>query len=922
MAHLSFDLRRQYLSKKQFPRLLEELTRAVVDVQPEDILGFISLWALLRRAGDQVTEPSLAHVQELLDEGTCDACTAVCNEVLSSSEKASSVTPGEGSEAYLERALEEAQRLEKRLKDFLRRDERLPRGRVTEAGWLANELHNTARRFSSIHANLVNQTQETHPTAEARQNGFALLSALRREDSVATGECLEQPCDLSLINKEGHTPLTLATSKELSEVSLKLIELNADVNFVTKDGDSALIWASCKGLLEVCKKLLEHHADVNFTDRGGKSPLVWAARNGFPEICEVLLEAKANAAYVSPAGRTPLMWAARSGLKEICGKLIQAKANIHQADKDGKTALLWAAEASCRDVCVSLLAAKADFTHTDIRGRSMVYYASLNADALADLNVWSRDHSERSIADAVASNRAELKVQLQLMSFQNDRLGQKLEQARAHNAKLSDELNRTKQQLNFHSTWEQQKLMGHVNCVEKFGFGALRRCTESKSLDGNSQQSLAPFLQLLLQLPLEHPFEYSICPHCGIFTKDLPNHYRRAVHACPLGCQCDPCHLFQHFLSAHREPSSDDDETEFMRWLSIHFAIRPLTTEAVVDSIRHFVGSLDHSFAQILTPDNIAALHFLTLDTEFRHKANTLLLDKNADLSPVWHSIIRHIDRGLGALKPLPWKVTFYRGTDKRAPEGTYKEDQFLVWPAFTSVTTSLDVVKELFETEGSLFIVNPDTAKSQARDVAPFSALIGEQEVIYRRNTWFRVAEILTGKYKEDFEKALGKSLAQVDVYVLEEVTHERARSVLTSRAGPTSRTARYGLALLDALHHGDLPKIERWLANPGPLDDLDKDGHSALTLAASKGLEDACAKLIDLNVDVNHVTKDGDSPLIWASCKGLIVVVLKLIEARANVNFADKTARSPLMWAAQNGHSEVCDILLESKASATHRS
>eukprot|EP00906_Rhabdomonas_costata_P004022 RCo006033 len=696
MAHLSFDLRRQYLSKKQFPRLLEELTRAVVDVQPEDILGFISLWALLRRAGDQVTEPSLAHVQELLDEGTCDACTAVCNEVLSSSEKASSVTPGEGSEAYLERALEEAQRLEKRLKDFLRRDERLPRGRVTEAGWLANELHNTARRFSSIHANLVNQTQETHPTAEARQNGFALLSALRREDSVATGECLEQPCDLSLINKEGHTPLTLATSKELSEVSLKLIELNADVNFVTKDGDSALIWASCKGLLEVCKKLLEHHADVNFTDRGGKSPLVWAARNGFPEICEVLLEAKANAAYVSPAGRTPLMWAARSGLKEICGKLLESNANIHQADKDGKTALLWAADENRDEICVDLLAAKADCLQTDKEGRDLLFYAHRRE------NLASR--SPRSLYQRISTRKGTIAFpsspsrgqQFQCILLRNAALEDELKQAQLRQAALSAEVRRTFQQL-ADLTRSRRKTTfppGFSGSLAKYGEMVSERCGSCKVLPTPPGDSslLDAFSKLDLSLSSQSS-ETLVCPQCSTLTGDLKRHYEFVLHTCPeAGCTSEQCNLLSHFLVSHCPPSTarcaDGGKSQFLQWLSGHFALSAPSFLDILNRVRVFADQAMRNTSGELSYDDVAGIHLCTLDTAARKKVNSVLLDLDgSSRSSEWFSAAGFLDRSLENADPVMGGYMLFRATETPLTEALYEDGQLVVWPMFTSAT-------------------------------------------------------------------------------------------------------------------------------------------------------------------------------------------------------------------------------------------
>ena len=66
----------------------------------------------------------------------------------------------------------------------------------------------------------------------------------------------------------------------------------------------------------------------------------------------------------------------------------------------------------------------------------------------------------------------------------------------------------------------------------------------------------------------------------------------------------------------------------------------------------------------------------------------------------------------------------------------------------------------------------------------------------------------------------------------------------------------------------------------------------------------------------DVNAVDKDGWTALMIAAGNGEKEVCELLIEKGANVNAVDKVRRTALMAAASNSHKEVCHLLIEKEA------
>ena len=100
--------------------------------------------------------------------------------------------------------------------------------------------------------------------------------------------------------------------------------------------------------------------------------------------------------------------------------------------------------------------------------------------------------------------------------------------------------------------------------------------------------------------------------------------------------------------------------------------------------------------------------------------------------------------------------------------------------------------------------------------------------------------------------------------------------------------------------------------------LDPKDKEGTTALHLAAERGNPRVLAVLIKAGADLNPKdTTSGATPLLLAAERGQSDVMAALIEAGANVDTCNNNGASPFFLAARNGHIDPVRELLRANAS-----
>ena len=85
------------------------------------------------------------------------------------------------------------------------------------------------------------------------------------------------------------------------------INFDADVNAQNKDGDTPLMIATEYGYIGLVKLLLDSGADVNAQNKHGKTPLNIASYDCHSEIVKLLLNSGANINHKNKAGRSSLL---------------------------------------------------------------------------------------------------------------------------------------------------------------------------------------------------------------------------------------------------------------------------------------------------------------------------------------------------------------------------------------------------------------------------------------------------------------------------------------------------------------------------------------------------------------------------------------------------------------------------------------
>jgi ankyrin repeat protein len=163
---------------------------------------------------------------------------------------------------------------------------------------------------------------------------------------------------------------------------------------------------------------------------------------------------------------------------------------------------------------------------------------------------------------------------------------------------------------------------------------------------------------------------------------------------------------------------------------------------------------------------------------------------------------------------------------------------------------------------------------------------------------------QLLEAAYANDVDEARRLIEAGADVNAKDE-TVQSAYLIATSEVGDDPRL------------------LELTLENGADVRSLDSYNGTGLIRAADRGYTTIVARLLETDVDVDHVNRLGWTALLEAIILGRgdeahTQVVRRLVDAGADVSLADGQGVTPLAHAEQSGYDEMAKILRAAGAQA----
>lgn len=117
----------------------------------------------------------------------------------------------------------------------------------------------------------------------------------------------------------------------------------------------------------------------------------------------------------------------------------------------------------------------------------------------------------------------------------------------------------------------------------------------------------------------------------------------------------------------------------------------------------------------------------------------------------------------------------------------------------------------------------------------------------------------------------------------------------------------------LMQSVQRDNMDFFDYLLKRRARLNTRNRNGETALSLAAYQGKLPFVQRLVEAGADVNLY---GWPPLIYAAFNGHAAVVDYLLKKGAEINATTANGSTALLFAARFGHIEVVEVLLQNKA------
>ncbi len=201
---------------------------------------------------------------------------------------------------------------------------------------------------------------------------FEFISNYNIQDNT-----LKLNLNLNIKNRDGLTPLYIASQNGYLEIVRELIQQGANVDLCGVENATPLIVASFSGHLEIVQELLQHQANVNCKTNSGYTALHEACLFGNLSVVQELLKHNPDVNAMLNDGTTPLFLACQNGHADVAQVLLQYGANIDFAKLDTDANLL-----------ITPLSIAAQNGHIDVIQVLLQFINTVNNDSYTPLHVF------------------------------------------------------------------------------------------------------------------------------------------------------------------------------------------------------------------------------------------------------------------------------------------------------------------------------------------------------------------------------------------------------------------------------------------------------------------------------------------------------------------------------------------------------
>lgn len=190
-----------------------------------------------------------------------------------------------------------------------------------------------------------------------------LVKAVAEDDIDSYDSFLMDGADINGTDRDGYTPLTMASRENHNVDTYRLLELGADINETDDWGYTPLTQAAKHNHFNVVRTLLEKGANPDLADKNGMTAKEIALRDGSVRVITLLNEAGASITANDADGASPLIIPAREGYQEVLRYLLEQGASPN-ANRQGPTPVFVAAREGQHEAIRMLAAYRADLEKT------------------------------------------------------------------------------------------------------------------------------------------------------------------------------------------------------------------------------------------------------------------------------------------------------------------------------------------------------------------------------------------------------------------------------------------------------------------------------------------------------------------------------------------------------------------------------